>query len=52
VRFEVHVLLRWWELGELVAAPDPESAPPHLEELEARWLMNNGVVEYTIPHLP
>jgi RHS repeat-associated protein len=54
-RFEVHVVFRWWEVRELFLGTDDRPdrpgrpAPPGLERLETRWLMSNGVTEYTVP---
>jgi hypothetical protein len=56
-RFEVHVVIRWWELRDLFTGADEigradrpvRHPPPSLEQLELRWLMSNGVTEFAVP---
>ncbi len=56
-RFEIHVLLRWWDVRERFR-DDPfleqrerrrQGLQPRCELLELRWLMSSGVTEFTIP---
>jgi virginiamycin B lyase len=55
-RLDVHVLLRWWDLRDLLASDPAEVEArrvrrrplPGCERLELRWLMSSGVTEYTV----